>query len=188
MPVNKARRRPLFVPLWVSNSLSVVAKEMAERVALPVDDIGDEQTIAAGGTLKPDGSPVEGSMVQDAQCQPVSDIVRPSGGVPLDVSSFECDQVVLEPDVEVTDSAASLVRGQDCVTEVRVAAGTQLPADLNVPVQPHRLADGLVERRCEVTVEDSLRGGLDEVRVGLQEPMYRFRQSAMHGQIGQLTV
>lgn len=188
MPVNKARRWPLFVPLWVSNSLSVVAKEMAERVALPVDGIGDEQTIATGGPLKPDGSPVEGSMVQDAQREPVPDVVRASGGVPLDVCGVERHQVVLDPDVEVTDSATSLVRGQDGMTEVRVPVATQLLADLNVPVQPHRVADGLVERRCEVTVEDSLRGGLDETRVALQEPMYRLRQSPMHGQIGQLAV
>lgn len=188
MPVDKARLWSLFAALWVSNSLSVVAKKVAERVALPIDDVGDEQTIAAGGALKPDGSSVEGSVVKDAQCQPVPDIVRPSGGVPPDMSGVERHQVVLDPDVEVTDSATSLVRGQDCMTEVRVPAATQLVADLNLPVQPHRVADGLVERRCEVTVEDSLGGGLDEIRVALQEPMYRFRQSPMHGQIGQLAV
>ena len=114
-------------------------------------------------------------MVQDAQRQPVPDVVRTSGGVPLDVCGVERHQVVLDPDIEVTDSATSLVRGQDGMTEVRVPAATQLLADLNVPVHPHRVADGLVERRCEVAVEDSLRGGLDEIRVALQEPMDRFR-------------
>ena len=188
MPVNKARRWPLFIPLWVSNSLSVVAKEMAERVALPVDGIGDEQTIATGGPLKPDGSPVEGSMMQDAQREPVPDVVRTSGGVPLDVCGVERHQVVLDPDVEVTDSATPLVRGQDCMTEVRVPAATQLLADLNVPVQPHRVADGLMQGRGEVAIEDLLRSPLDQLRVAIQEPIDGFGKSAAYSEIHELAI
>ncbi len=145
MPVDKVGIRALFVALWVSNFLAVMAKKMAKRVALPVDDVGDEQAIATGGPLKPDSSSIEGSMVQDAQSQPVSDIVGPSGSMPSDVSCIERDQVVLEPDVKVTDGASPLIRCQDGAAESGVAPQLDLLAGPEAPEQANRIANRLVK-------------------------------------------
>ena len=60
-------------------------------------------------------------MVQFAEGQPVWHTVRATVRVPLDVGRIESEQIVVEPDIEITDCAATLIGGQDSAPEVGVA-------------------------------------------------------------------
>ena len=131
-----------------------------------------------GRTFETDRAAVEGSVVQDAKRQPVAHVVRSPVGVPTDVGRIKSYQVVLEPDVEVTDGASPLVGRQDCVAEVWVAGSSLLCGGTSRGVfdQADRVADGVVEGRSEMVVKESLRGLLDQFRVVEEESLNRIRK------------
>lgn len=129
-------------------------------------------------------------MVEDAQCEPVADLIGPSVRVPPDVCRLQPDKLVVESDIEAAHDAASLVRPQDGMAETAIAGGgsLRLKPFLNGPREPDRVADRVVPGGRKVLAEDPLRCLLDKFGIGQEHPLIGFAETTGGRVIDQLTV
>ena len=128
----------------------------------------EQRESEVGGWIQPDGSPAERMVMELAEREPVRDSVRPPGGMPLDVGGIESQQIVVEPDVEVADRAATLVGGEDGRSESRVALSYWCRPVRRWRFHRHRfqkshsVPDWGVERVGKVAVQQRRDRGFDE--------------------------
>lgn len=94
--------------------------------------------------------------------------------VPSDMRRFEPKKIVLQAEIEVTDSTAALVRGQYCHAKVwiTIGAGNFISAG-GVP-QTYGFQDVLMHRSRKMSVQNAMSGKLNLARIGGQQPVKRF--------------
>ena len=113
-------------------------------------------------------------MVKPAERQSVVDLIRAAGRVPPDVGGLQAEQLIAEANVVVAHGASALVRTQYGGAEGRVACRSRCVSHRPLRTQSDRIANLIVERLREVTLQQKLRRLRYEFSVAEQPPIVRF--------------
>ncbi len=103
--------------------------------------------------------------MKPAERQPVVDLIRASGCVPLNVGGLQAQRLITQANVIVAHGASALVGAQHRAAEGRIACRGSCVSHHPFRPQPDGIANLIMERFGEMTLQQKLRRLRDEFRV-----------------------